>query len=235
MRRKKPINPIMLVFVTVALLLLGMLIKGLTGVFRSKEDKEAILLAEAFDKAIDEKTGLFFAEKEIISIKEIHDYEMYVNPRYLHLFKVNQMLFDMERFRTLEPKEMAVEVKKQEEKVNKMEQEGQQDDLEVETEKLAWMIAYKKEQNIQVRSAMEHRRTAIADSMYVMEKKSPGFQYIIDTSYKDSLFCRFVMVAPKDDPYNLKIGGGRLLTKEEKEREKEEKQAHHPLSKMPQF
>lgn len=223
MGKRKKINPRMVVLV----FLIGMAISFFLSLFaqykKANEREEDKIIMAAFDKFIEELTGSGFQHKELILAEEIKDYEMYINPRYIVLNKTNRALRGIEDYINMSTKEKITEIANQEKMIKDLLADTCNiSELAAQKEKLTWMMIFKSDADDSSFQLLDHRLSDIRDSLEFFENKSYGWRYIIDAMYDDSTICRFIMVAPKDNPSKIEMGGGRIMTIEEKKEEDEE-------------
>ena len=221
MGKRKKINPKMVALVFIAGVALSFIFKELDKLEKAKAGTEEDVIMMSVDTLTQRLTGAVFPEKELVLAEEINDYEMYINPRYIVLNKTNRALQGIGDYLNMSAKEKNLELAAQKRRIEELLLPGNENisDLVAQKEKLSWMIIFKSGTDEDSFRLLNERMSTIRDSLNIFENKSYGWKYIIDAMYNDSTICRFIMVAPKDNPSKIAMGGGRIMTRREKEEE----------------
>ena len=212
---RHPHNDRMLIILLGIILLVGLFFETVDFFTNNKKKDENRFRMEQFDKVLFGESGLHFKDHQIVSQKEINDYDCYVNPRYGWLCDEMEVYDDVRKMSSLLASEREKRCMEQENLVRFMEKadttSGKDRTLIMERLKLKLMRQSISGNNAETMQGITRRMKEINDSLHRFEFLSLGYEYIVVATDADNSKWQITMVAPKSDPTQLSFVGGKKL------------------------
>lgn len=212
MRKRKNRNPLMLAVAVAVMLILGAIVNLVTGNKSGKELREVETLLEVFDDTLIRRVNFVFPSRALVKKEYIQNYETYIDSTYSKLLAKSLMYENVMSYAEADLKSREKEMQERERALNIINASGTDNSerLALETERLYLMKGIFGENSQAVADSLIRADKELNARLRQMESNSPGWKYIIDARLPDETVCRFIFVAPENEPLRLLLAGGGL-------------------------
>lgn len=199
---------ITVVMIATSLVLSG--IKRCSGGSYSSDEEEILA---AFDAAVEDVAGYRFPARMIVSKEQISNYAVYADTAYVGLCGLDAMYSALVFYLQQDDDTRKQIINEQKTLIRSMERADTvgQNELSLEKQRLRYMEGLNGKDSMEFVKELANRTSDLNEKKTALETKSPGWKYVIEGKMAGGTVCRFIFVAPEDEPLRLTIAGGGVV------------------------